>query len=354
MKLIQAFFFSLFWLVPIADAAPSITGHTGTIANDSLVTFTGTGFTSKSPAKPLIWADFATDINPSSLGTRTSWDATTGLTRTTSLPTGAGTANGVYGQWGGASNLSHSFTVELHHYTKIYTFGKRYYDFPTTHNYKFWRLNDEVGGDMADPVWAYGQGDTRYIIAQTECSDDPDRYTNGDTAYVEDTWMTEEFYWQYEGGSGLRPNGSDGLGTGIMGYWRNGDTVTYKESMDNCENTQYQLQMYDNYTPTNTPTDTPATGSRVYMTYLYADTVKNRVIIGNHSTLPECTHREIAVPYSWSGTSVSVKIYSGTFLTNASVYIYIVDSLGVANTSGYGVKIGGSSSAQRIGRVWIR
>jgi hypothetical protein len=334
-------------------SAPSISGVSDTISDGETVVIAGTGFTSKSPAKPLLWADFATDINPSSLGTRTEWDIIQDLNRTTELPTGAGTSNGVYGEWGGPNHWSHSFSVAMPgdgvYYSKVYTFGKRYYTFPTTSNYKVWRLNPPLDCSLqdgcGDPILNYNSS-SPWFAHLNECDDNPDRFTNenGYNSYIEDVWQTEEVIWQYDGGSGLYYNSSPAAGSGIFAYWINGVRIFRQESIDNCLPQYVDLRMFDNFTAQNTPTDTPDPGERVYMTLMYADTVYNRVIIGNDSIYDSCTQREIAIPSAWGATEVSVTLVQGTFSNGDTGYVFVIDSTDTAST-GYQIIFGATGSS---------
>jgi hypothetical protein len=65
---------TLFTLSLVASASPSVLTITGTVSNGQSITVGGSGFGMKIPEKPYLWADFNSGtINPSSLGTVTSW-----------------------------------------------------------------------------------------------------------------------------------------------------------------------------------------------------------------------------------------------------------------------------------------
>ena len=76
-------------------ADPTITSLSTALTEGGSVVITGTNFGSKSPAKPIYWADFEGGIQPTSLGDQTTWDEYTDeraeLTAT-HLPTNSGSA----------------------------------------------------------------------------------------------------------------------------------------------------------------------------------------------------------------------------------------------------------------------
>ena len=326
--------FDTITVIPSNLNGPVISSVTGTFSTNQTVQISGRDFSNKAPAAPLVWADFSSNINPTHLGSRTSWDDNTNLVRTTNLPSGAGTDNGVVGTWNSITAPTRSFSFGVYmprpYYQKVYTFGKRRFDFPTTSNQKTWRINPYRGYSpphAEDPILAYGNGS--YLAHLNECdSGNRDRFTN--IQYTANTWMTEEVIWSFTGGSGLYYDGSPADGDGVFQYERNGELIFRQESINNCENVYGDLRMFDNFTPNNTVTDTPATGSHVYMTYLYADTVYNRVLIGDQPTLAASTHREIQIPQTWSdnGTTAEISIVfnQGAFTSGSTAYIFVVDA----------------------------
>jgi chitodextrinase len=329
----------LFLLLPVffVQAAPAVSGVSGTLSKGNTVTISGSGFGVKATAKPIIWADFSTDINPSSLGQKTTWDGNDNLARTTSLPAGAGNSNGAVGTWT-SGKQSFSFMTSQPVWSKIYVYAKRYYDFDETGNQKFFRLwNSGTTGpnDFIDIYGGAGNGARVYNEADTG---NPNRYQGAD--YVKNTWLQEEFIWQYSGGSGKNGDGSAGNGSGIFDYTRNGVDQQHTENNNNGANTQAELRVLDNYTDS---AYLPPNGSNVYMTNMYVDNTYSRVMLGNASTLAASTHREIQIPQTWSDGSVSAVINQGTFNNGDTAYIFVVDANNNAGP-GYQITIGGGSS----------
>jgi len=332
------------------SAQPIINAVAGTVSDDRTITITGNNFGTKTPAAPILWADFSAGINPSSLGQRTSWSDIQNLFRTTSLPSGSGTNNGVVGTWDTSTGDPHyvpsfSFGITKRYWTKVYVYAKRFYDFDTTTNQKFFRINPDPIINMNDPVAAYHKGWWTVFLNEGD-GDNPDRFCSTDagmSGYMKNQWMNEEFIWQFSGGSGLNDNGSPGAGSGIIDYTRDGVVFKHMENINNGANTQSDLRMLDNFTPPNIPTDTPPNGSHVYMTDMYADDTYSRVMLGNAPTFAASTHREILIPTAWSATSISAVVNQGTFAAGNTTYLYVFDSSNMPNTSGYPVTIAAGS-----------
>jgi hypothetical protein len=90
----------------------------------------------------------------------------------------------------------------------------------------------------------------------------------------------------------------------------------------------------------------PANGSYkfddVYVDYTWA-----RVELGNAATWAACTRREIQPPRQWSDTQITVQLNKGAFANGQTVYAYVVDANGVANTNGVAVVLGGGGTVTR-------
>ncbi len=334
----------------LATARPVISAVSGTVADNQTITITGANFGAKSPAAPILWADFSSGINPSSLGQRTAWSDIQNLVRTASLPPGAGTSNGAVGTWDTSTGDPHyvpsfSFGITKTYWTQVYVYAKRYFDFDATTNQKFFRINPNPVINRNDYVAVYHKGWWTAFLNEGD-DDNPDRLCEtaaGMNCYTRNQWMSEEFIWQYAGGSGLNANGSPGAGSGIIDYTRDGVVFKHMENINNGANTQSDLRMLDNFTPNNIPTDTPPNGSHVYMTDMYADDTYSRVMLGNAPTMAASTHREILIPSAWSATSISAVVNQGTFAAGSTAYLYVFDSSNTPNTSGYPVTIAAGS-----------
>jgi hypothetical protein len=66
-----------------------------------------------------------------------------------------------------------------------------------------------------------------------------------------------------------------------------------------------------------------------------------RVELGDAPTWKGCTYREVQYPKSWSTGTVSISFNPGNFAAGKTAYLYVVDADGNVNSSGYPVTIGG-------------
>jgi len=67
------------------------------------------------------------------------------------------------------------------------------------------------------------------------------------------------------------------------------------------------------------------------------------VEIGDAATWSNCDHKEIQIPTSWSSSSIGIDVNTGSF-SNGTAYLYVVDSSGDVNSSGYEITIGGGAT----------
>jgi hypothetical protein len=86
---------------------------------------------------------------------------------------------------------------------------------------------------------------------------------------------------------------------------------------------------------------------KTWMDDIYVDNTPSRVVIGNAPTYSTCNHLEIQPATAWSsnGQSITVILNQGSFSDGSIAYLYVVDSDGTANETGYPITLSGSSDA---------
>lgn len=62
--------------------------------------------------------------------------------------------------------------------------------------------------------------------------------------------------------------------------------------------------------------------------------------IGDAATLASCKVRNILPPQSWSNSQIAVKANVSMFAAGSKAFIYVFDSSGNVNTTGYPVTVG--------------
>jgi hypothetical protein len=78
-----------------------------------------------------------------------------------------------------------------------------------------------------------------------------------------------------------------------------------------------------------------------YFADAYLDYSRSRILLGNASTLAASTIREVQIPSAWGDTALTLTTNLGQF-TTGTAYLYVIDSVGAVNASGYPVTIGGA------------
>jgi hypothetical protein len=74
---------------------------------------------------------------------------------------------------------------------------------------------------------------------------------------------------------------------------------------------------------------------------IYADNTLSRVEVCNAATKSGSTHCEIQIPTtSWSASSLQITVNQGSFADSSTAYLYVADSTGTFNSTGYSVTFG--------------
>jgi len=317
------------WAGLAADslAAPSIGAVGGDRLQGSTVTISGASFGGKSPAKPLVWAPFDSNINPTILGQRTSWSSV-----------GSMAWSSDYGGTAKASNGNGNWTLEVdyNYWTadgqKIYIFKKEKQNFlitSDTQNWKIWR--------MWSPSFTYPN-----IYA---ASSNGRVYTEGlgsESGYwgnfrvTTTDWVTVELI--------VRAS-TYGVKDGLLKIIYNcqekaSGTIMTRDSTDSDYMT---MNFVVHGVLANMGSWNPAwstANNRMWADDVYVDTTWARVMIGDAATWSGCTRKEIQIPSAWSDTSITATFNQGAFSTGASAWLYVVDSAGTVNSAGFPITIG--------------
>lgn len=155
---------------------------------------------------------------------------------------------------------------------------------------------------------------------------------------VENKWQRVEM-WVSENNPASSKNGTimvdiwDSVNAADNYVNYNGNTKTKSSSTP-----QWQYVVFENYF-----------GNGLEYGNIYADDhyiqfgTRARVEICNASTWSARRHCEIQQPTAWNATSINVVMNQGSF-GNGTAYLYVIDSNGAANASGYPISIGGGAT----------
>jgi len=78
---------------------------------------------------------------------------------------------------------------------------------------------------------------------------------------------------------------------------------------------------------------------------LYIDSSLARVVLADDSVYNNATIVEPQIPQTWTDTGITVEVNTGAF-PNGTAYVFVFDSLGVPNATGYSVTVADAAPKQ--------
>jgi len=343
----------LLLVAQVSHSAPAISSVSGTTANGQTITIQGAGFGVKSPAKPVLWADFeGGNINPNAnLGLTGSWYKTDGWV----YANGAG-----YGGSGGIKIDPNLHSGANDHSELDFQLNGWYFNTLSQKSFWFRRvLRNYTTSGLG------GSG-----LKTWEAMPYPDRYTNTNNVVMNagsGQWITQQIspgaYFYYSAGDTWNRNWISEEAVvqvnATAGAWASLKTLVdgqnVGEALPSGSGNQISLRGSGdvNIDQINMAYHGAFSCTGDYQSYpdfydqLYLDNTWARVYIGDRSTWTESAtwHREIQIPTAWSDQAVSVVVNQGTFSAGQTVYLYVVDANGQVNASGFPVTVGQGGTA---------
>jgi hypothetical protein len=321
-----------------AFATPSVSSVSGNFTKGQTVTISGSGFGAKSPAKPYLWAPFDGSLDPSNLGIVTSWKFNESMGYNSSEGVnGAGCAK--------AADSSGTWTLGVEssgfnwndYNQEIYIFRKIKINFDVSGiNWKTWRMwnNDYSYPDIYIQSGSNKMLDVEGIQAYAWFTN-PAQGAPG-------SYHTEEIICKGNSNSSSDDtNISFNLdGSQIFQFPTGGYSLQTKND---------SRPMTMNFPVHGVKANAELSGdSRYWADDVYLDTTWARVMIGSASSWSACNQKEPQIPSAWSNGSITVTVNQGAFATNQKVYLYVVDSTGAVNSSGYPITIGTGLTAGNL------
>ena len=89
---------------------------------------------------------------------------------------------------------------------------------------------------------------------------------------------------------------------------------------------------------------TPAPSAERWWDEIYVDTTQARIEICDSAEWSTKSHCEIQIPTSWSATEITFTANQGSFANGSTVYLFVVDSDGNPNATGYEFQFGPQGS----------
>jgi len=314
---------------------PSITSITGTFANGQTLTINGSGFGTKSPAKPLIWADFegGTIVEDANYSTGTL------LQQGCTITTLGSPVWGTYSVRGSPADL----VANVRLYCSVtnarynFCFVRRKYDhaswWPTGNiNYKFLRHWPTFPNSGSTNFLFAFLNTTQDYLYRWEGMPTPfgdEKYPGFGTSPVQ-TWFTEEFE--------IAHNSNLDVADGVVRSWE--DTAVRANSTTETTRDATRPTLFNSFGIENLYSiNPPPAGAYVYMDDCYIDSSWARVMLGTNatnSTFDGCTKRLPFIPTAWNDSQITAYIPNLADQTSGTRYIFVVDSAG-ARSAGFDV-----------------
>lgn len=325
-SIITSFIVALF--VPtISLAAPADINVSGTISHGESVTITGSGFGTKATVAPILWDTVENRSTYSGLsngatipvGGSNPWGENEGVKLSTTESRTGGKcykSTGIKGALGGRDIGSSPAAVYVSWWWKpsaSVTDGD--------HSSKFIRLS---GPDLVNQTFSWTQAqdyvyDSGYVV---------ERYVT--YPGVVNQWNFHEVWFNNTSKTySVRVNG---VTTANNVPWASGTfqfDYLWKLGWDGGGN--------------NPPSIT------TWMDDIYVDNTPQRVTMCTGATWANAGPCEVQVPTAWGTSLISAEVNQGALADEDTAYLYVVDSSGNANASGYQVTIGGGAPAQAAG-----
>lgn len=345
------FLFFGFFAMP-ALAAPSITGVSDSFTHGQSVTISGSGFGIKSQASPVVWDDCQGD-DPLDLWDRI-YNRDSGADYILDYRTPSEVGRGV----STAHNHANKYMAGC-----FYPGGTPYLG----SNVGVWKERSGVTGanfmyiswyERLDPLWSWDLGtiaDNNFKIVRLARD-------NGENAifYFENNTGGYAFFNGFHLTDFVTGNGryhdypiidfrNEWIkfeleakidNSGYVKVWANGIlAMDYSDDFLYSENAMSYIIMLGSYAR-----DTGADTQWKYYNDIYLDYTHQKVLIGNASSLPECTtFREVQIPSAWSDDSITVTVNEGS-APHDTAYLFVFDETGTANEEGYPITIGNSDT----------
>lgn len=351
-------------LFSVAQATPVITGVSGNISQGTVITISGSGFGTKSPAQPYLWAPMDGSFSPSPLGVVTSWAQIGQLAYQSGCGPAPGTGCAVGTPSDGVNPNNWTAAIYSPSYysasgndwnsygqeTYVYRKSKKtftYFNDPTK-NVKLIRMWGTSSTQFLTYPDFYFSGSNGRLDAEEVPKNGTNDYTMPPATLQiaegpANQWYSEEFEIKSnsapttaDGDFRMAVNGGPWLVQFPNTQWEL-NTLTLKTASgyggDGTMKVLYPIHTMVENGGGGTLLPTVA-GSEYYAADVYADTTWARVMIGNSPVFDATTDREIQIPSQWADGSIQAYVNINSFPAGQAMYLFVVDADGNAS-AGY-------------------
>ena len=360
----------------ITNAAPTVSGLSGSVAHGNTLTITGSGFGTKATAAPFMWDDMMGTPNSQAALTARGWDvlwpdaaptASSNMQyRTAGNPAAAHTHVTQYmrGIHESSGNYHTGQDVVA---SKLFTFSSGLAIYISWYNHTGAGWTNAGSMSPADgnyKEFGYGAGSTIYegtnwyqsqwnggagsFAPGLEAGKTTNSFIINDDSPNNGFNLSGNVFWGSDG-SMINPIGNwrkyEGkLRTGSSGYIKFlqnnvGPIVNYSGNMDSYSGTQRSIGVGGFARACNSLSNIRYFND-VYIDMNPGTTDVPRVMLGNANTYAASTIVEPQIPSAWSTTSITVKVNLGRLPDAGTAWLYVITSDGSMNASGLAVTLG--------------
>ncbi len=310
-------------------AEPNVNDADGDLTEKGKLILRGKGFGEKPHARPILFADFEKDINPSSGGDRKEWDRVENMEWAKEGPDGSGCARGTAGAgtW--------TFCVKRDAWSregeKAYVFRRQRMNFTISdqsQNWKIWRMWPEDGS--YPNIYAAAHNGRIFVENIGQESGFWGRL-NVPTL----DWSNEEIMFQ-----------ASSLGTKDGVFWFRCNGVDLARGGVMTRSSKAMAYMTKNYVVHGVTANLGrwkppwVVSNRIWVDEVYVDTVWSRVMASDKPLLKQGRLWEIQIPVKWTDTMIELEAHPGIFKPGETAYLYVFNAEGKANDVGFPVRIG--------------
>lgn len=334
-------------LVPVFIFAQSISSIEGTILHDESIVITGSSFGSKSPAAPIKFDDFDDGTDGQAVSTGGYWtvSGTGDIDYEIDNQRHTNSTNNVINRLVPGTNDGYMYANTWDN-TKKKLFVSWWckitmvsMDASDNWQLKLWRFSE--GSAHADwPTWNH---QTWWNTAGTSTSSDYCEWAGSDTwngsgsLNVDvDKWM--RFHSYIEESDQNTANGNVYVYNYLDDNSSGSSIGTNKETVGTAWPNYLQYVKFGYLITNNINAGHTA---HTFWDDVYIDSTWARVEIGDNSVYANCKHREIQIPSAWAAGEITVTVNQGSFITDDTVYLFVIDADGTAS-SGYTLTVGGT------------
>lgn len=321
-----------------AYGEPVVRSVTGTLTHNSSVTVSGSNFGTKTTADPYVWDTFESGTNnvyintsPATIG---QWQVGAGSDRI--RYSNAHPHSGDMGAWGTSSLGENMSLAQNLIFSQLYMDFWVYVDYvdTKTRNWKPWRFYGNNDDMQLNSLYQCNYG--QQIMITPTISQSSISLWGGDP-YSDNSWQHYQLVYKES-----PVNSSGGL---VLEYINGGQSTINYTGVTRYSDVHFNQVRIGHYWALDGISGGCSSngGVNIYIDNVYIDTTWARVELGNNPVYANSNLREIQIPRSWSDGSITITSNLSSFKAGDVVYLFVSDSDGNLNASGYPVRIGSPS-----------